>query len=335
MCILPGTRLKLKYGFFINQSKGSAIAITGRSAHVEVDGFYAYKAQFGCWVKNEASCDTSVNNWILNYISIHDYKMKDIGIEGFYMGSTDPDNWSRPINCNGEQKFYKPTRLGNIKVYNGIIDGTGRPAILLAGAYHGVSEIYNNVITNVGREYNDQQGTGITIGMYTRAYIHHNQIRNTFTWGIASLGGSGMVRIENNRIDSSGYLDGRTSPWAQNIFVDTRKTAPTDSTTFIIRNNTVAHPGRDAAHISIGHSVTSYTRRGNLVCNNGKGARVDVQAGVVWSNCGKVQVASAPLSRRKLLMIGAAAGVLVAGVALVWYLRRNVHISFTRKAPVS
>src|SRR5206468_12761121 len=118
--------------------------------------------------------------------------------------------------------------------------------IMLSAASVGMSEIYNNVVSNVGREYNEQQGTGISLGLYTRAYVHDNTVKNTYTWGIASLGGSGLVRIENNRVDSSGYLDGKTLPWPQNILVDTRRTNPVDLTQFIIRNNQVSHPGSEA-----------------------------------------------------------------------------------------
>jgi hypothetical protein len=288
---LTGSGSKDKYGFQVLDSKGAGLSISGKSAHIETERFSVRNAAFGCWMKNEANCDTSINNWVMDDISVHDFEMRNIGIEGFYMGSTDPDNWSRPIMCEGVQQYYKTSRLGNIKVFNGIIDGTGRPAIMLCGAFYGMSEIYNNIISNVGREYNHEQGTGISIGMYTRAYIHHNTIKNTYTWGIASLGGSGLVRIENNRIDSSGYLDGRRIDWAQNIFVDTRPTSPVDSTKFIIVNNVVNNPGKDADHIYVGNTIKSYAA-GNVICNNGKGKKVKVGPGIHWNNCNKPEYSS-------------------------------------------
>jgi hypothetical protein len=287
---LTGSGTKDKYGFTIQHSGGIAVSIHGRSANIEAERLYVSDCAFGVWIKNEANCDTTVNNWVLNNISVHDFQLKDIKIEGFYMGSTDPNNASRPISCSGEQKFYHPSKLGNIKVYNGIIDGTGRPAIMLCNAQYGMSEIYNNVITNVGREYNDQQGTGISLGMYTRAYVHHNTIKNTYTWGIASLGGSGLIRIENNKIENSGFLDGKQLNWAQNIVIDTRPTNPADTTKFIIINNQVSNPGKDVKNIEVWKSFSTYGK-GNIICNNtnnGKPAGIVVARGVNWSNCGKI-----------------------------------------------
>lgn len=318
---ITGSGSSDKYGFRVLDSKGCALSIFGKSSNIEAERFYVKNAAFGCWIKNEANCDTSINNWILDYMSIHDFEMHNIGIEGFYMGSTDPDNWSRPVTCNGIPQHYKTSRLGHVKVYNGIINGTGRPAIMLCGAFYGISEIYNNVVSNVGREYNDQQGTGISIGMYTRAYIHDNIIKNTFTWGIASLGGSGLVRIENNKIDSSGYLDGRVTSWAQNIFVDTRPTSPTDSTRFIILNNLVKNPGPKAEHIYIGNTVKSYASSGNEICNNGKFVKVKVLPGIKWNKCGLPQkTASAMYSN---FLVVAIVGFVVAGGLIFFYLKRN------------
>ena len=311
---LSGSGSKEKYGFTVEHAGGVAISIHGRSSHVEAERFQVNDCAFGVWIKNEANCDTSINNWILDYVSVHDFKLKDIKVEGFYMGTTDPNNSSRPVDCNGEKKFYRPSKLGHIKVYNGIIDGTGRPAIMLCNAQYGTSEIYNNVISNVGREYNDQQGTGISIGMYTRVYVHHNTIKNTYTWGIASLGGSGLLRIENNKIDSSGYLDGKTLAWPQNIMLDTRPTDPVDSTKFIVINNQVSNPGKSSKNIEIWSTLATYNRSGNIICNNtvkGKPASVGVAPGVRWNNCNKPQVASAPMSKKKMIAI------FIGGVAVL------------------
>jgi hypothetical protein len=325
---LTGSGSADKYGFKIQHSSGVAVAIHGRSANIEAEKFYAADCSFGVWVKNEANCDTTINNWVLNNISIHDYELRNIKIEGFYMGSTDPNNVSRPIMCNGEQKFYRPSKLGNIKVYNGIIDGTGRPAIMLCNAEFGMSEIYNNVIANVGREFNDQQGTGISLGMYTRAYVHHNKIKKTYTWGIASLGGSGLIRIENNQVDSSGYLDGRTLNWPENIMVDTRATNPVDSTKFIVINNQLDHPGSDVKNIQVWQTFATYHSAGNIICNNtsnGKAATVGVAAGIKWNNCKTAQAGDTQNNKSKLIIIGFCSLGLIA-LIIVLYSRKQKFI---------
>jgi hypothetical protein len=324
---ISGGGSKEKFGFRIKGSGGAAISIRGKTAHVEVERFHARDGSFGCWIKNEANCDTSIDNWVLDDISVHDYELRNMRIEGFYAGSTDPNNASRPVNCNGEQKFYKPSQLGNIKIYNGVIDGTGRPAIQLSNARVGMSEIYNNTISNVGREFNDQQGTGISLGGYTRAYVHHNKIRNTYTWGIACFGASGLVRIEENTIDSSGYLDGKRLNWPQNIMVDTRPTSPPDTTRFIIRNNIVSNPGKDVHNIEIWKSLPTYASD-NIICNNkakGKPASVTVAPGVRWYNCNVLQKSSTAgfaLGKKKMLAL-IAAGLFFLTLLILALLRRR------------
>ncbi len=315
---ITGSGTKDRYGF--SESGGTGISIHGKASDIEAERFYVKDAAFGCWVKNEANCDTSINNWVLDNISIHDYEMHNIGIEGFYLGSTDANNATRPINCGGKQMFHKPSKLGNIKIYNGIINGTGRPAIMLSNAQVGMSEIYNNKITNVGREFNDQQGTGISLGLYTRAYVHHNTIKNTYTWGIASLGGSGLVRIEDNTVDSSGHLDGKFLNWPQNIVVDTRNTLPVDSTKFIIKNNKVSSPGKDVANIEVWQTVPSYAA-GGIICGNtfkGKPALVRTDPKVKFNACGEKAASSEKKSSALLYIIG---GTGVAG--LLYFLLRK------------
>jgi len=322
---ITGSGAKERYGFRISGS-GGALSIHGRSSHIEVERYYASDCAFGCWIKNEANCDTSINNWVLDHISVHDFELHHMKIEGFYMGTTDPDNISRPITCNGEQRFYKPSRLGNIRIYNGIIDGTGRPALQLSNARVGRSEIFNNVISNVGREGNDQQGTGISLGGYTHAWVHHNTIRNTLTWGIASIGGSGEVIIEHNKIDSSGYLDGRSLNWPQNIMIDTRSTVPADSTRFIIRNNVLNNPGRDVSNIQVWRTFPTYSYN-NIICNNTsvqmKPASVKVAKGVPWINCNKA--IHNPLAGSMPVWPFIAGGVVLLFAVFLFWRKRASH----------
>ena len=77
------------------------------------------------------------------------------------------------------------------------------------------------MVTNSGLQFDNGQGAGIQLGTYTRAYVHHNTIKNTYTWGISSIGGSGLVRIEENNIDSTGYLGTNPLNWPSNIQIDT------------------------------------------------------------------------------------------------------------------
>jgi parallel beta-helix repeat protein len=68
-------------------------------------------------------------------------------------------------------------------------------------------KLISNIITRCGYEWNQQQGTGISIGGLTRnTYVHDNTIDQTFLYGIFDLG-EGHNRIENNKVTNSGFLE--------------------------------------------------------------------------------------------------------------------------------
>jgi hypothetical protein len=192
-------------------------------------------------------------------------------------------------------------RLSNIKIYNNIIDNCGRTAIQLSGGDQGDNEIYNNRITRAGYELNQTQGSGIISGGTTKVYIHDNYIRQTFQNGIFILG-SGLNRVENNDIDSSGYLGNVINALGQptGILVDTRATTPLSNTLLLIKNNKL---GKNAVikgeHIIVMKSFSTYDN-GNIICNNtvqsGAAAVTYVAPGINWSNCTAAAVAVRPVS---------------------------------------
>lgn len=272
----------VKYGFKVSGNSGGAgISIGGLASDIEIGFFSIHNCAYGVWNKNEADCDIAVNAHVLNNISFHDYEIMNVASQGFYMGSTDPNNFDRPINCGGVTKNYAPSRLGNIKVYNGIIDGTGRPGIQLSGASVGVSEIYNNKIRNTGRQFDDAQGSGISLGGYTKAHVHDNDISDTYTWGIVGLGAV-YAKIENNTVNNSGKLDGKSLAWPANIHIDTRSTIPEELTTFVIQNNKLTNHGGDpgTANITVSDQKKTLAKTGNVI--SGNTGTVKVETGVIY-----------------------------------------------------
>ena len=194
---LLGSGSSDKYGFRISETinNGVGVSIQGRSSYIEVSRVDVYNKTYGYWVKQEASCIDSLQypNWIINHISIHDGRIRVTNQEGLYMGSTDP-NGLRAIVCNGVTIYPKPLRLGNVAVYNMIIDSTYRSGIQLSCASSGTNNIHDNTITNCGYEYQPNgQGSGISLGGYTQANLYNNTITNTYTMGISSLGGGPLV----------------------------------------------------------------------------------------------------------------------------------------------
>jgi len=253
---------------------------------------------FGFVCRTDNFCEDSLTfpNWVIDSISIHDCRIVGVWYEGMYLGNTSPDNAKdsydpRPIVCNGDTVYPMPMRNGSTKVYNNYVDSTGRGGIQLASASTGMSEIYNNTVMHSGMNGDTDQGTGISIGTYAHVYVHNNRVNNTFTWGIASLGGSGTgtaLRIEDNSVDSSGYLftydlsttskrkiNPITEPmftdslnYPGSIYVGTRPTLFKDSTTFWIKNNTVGKYKNKKAAIQVFDDYKTMTKSGNMIYRN-------------------------------------------------------------------
>lgn len=272
---------KEEYGFKIEDPNlnGVGIDIHGRSAYIEVQHIFIHKKTYGFWVKQEGNCIDSLQfpNWVINNIYIHHNKIVKMNQEGMYLGSTDP-NGAREVQCNGKTVTPKPLRLGNIKVYDNIVDSTNRSGIQLSCGSTAMNEIFNNTVSNCGFELSTIQGNGISLGGYSSAKIYNNHINHTYALGIMCLG-SGKILIRDNVIDNSGELNGNKANGMAGIMIDTRPTNPVDSTNFYVLNNTI---GKNSDHaIRVYKTVDSYAK-GNVICNSGD-AEVDDK--VEWSDC--------------------------------------------------
>jgi poly(3-hydroxybutyrate) depolymerase len=286
------------YGFYVynpasNDNAGVALSLQGRSKNVEFEKVSVRKKTYGAWFKQDPLCADSVNypNWQMDNIKIHDCKFLNIGQDCIYAGNTNPTG-THTLNCNGKTINPLPMRLSNIQIYNLIIDSCMRTGIQLSGADSGYNSIHDNIVTRCGYERNQFQGTGISIGGMTKnCHVYNNTIRNTFLYGILDLG-AGTNYIENNIIDSSGYLNGEPNMVTQpnNIFVDTRPTIPFDSARAIVRNNKVGkNAGLRNQDIYFNMTHPTYAT-GNLICGNTKldgttPATFYVYPGVQWDDC--------------------------------------------------
>lgn len=371
---LTGTGSSDPYGFLVEQNAkgrpltGGAIQVGRRSKNVEVDHINIHNCGIGFVCETNEDCADSLNypNWVLDSISIHHCRIVGIWNEGMYIGNTSPDNAPdsydpRPVECGGKKIYPMPMRNGNIRVYENYVDSTGRGGIQLASASKGMSEISHNIVRHCGLNGDGAQGTGISVGTYTRVSIHDNIVSNTYTWGIASLGGSGtgtVLRIENNKIDSSGYLthyklanteryfiDPAKEPvypaeldWPFAIEVGTRPTLFKDSTTFSIRNNTIGLYKSRKAAIQIQDKMRTLTRSGNVICGNknttdGKPATVyienpkgeirvkDCSGGAVRSTASILDTFQHPRSHKETLLVAGLA-VLAVGAGAAYFIVR-------------
>jgi len=289
------------YGFRVynpaqNDQNGVAIEIVGKTTHMEAERVDVYRKTYGVWAKQDPLCDTSFNypNYRIDDIKIHHCRFKNIGQDCIYAGNTDPLGY-RQYFCSADSSWHHfiPMRMSNVSIHHLIIDSCMRTGIQLSGADSGYNEIYENVVTRCGYEHDQQQGAGIAIGGMTRnCHVYNNTISNTFIYGIESFG-VGINYIENNTVDSSGYLSDSVNTVSQpsNILVSPKETNPFDSTTIIIRNNKL---GVNAA---AGHQNIALVNWGpptwttqNEVCGNTKldghtPATLYVDAGIQYSDC--------------------------------------------------
>lgn len=290
----------IKYGFIstnptpnLRSQRPFGFTITDSSSNVEVERVFIHNTGEGFNVKNENDCNMGLQYpaWTIGNISLHDNAAIGCWDEGFYIGNTSPDNGAtsydpRPVTCNGVVTYPRPLRVGPIFVYNNYIDSCGRGGIQLASASGGWSRIYNNTIFRCGMNGDDQQGTGISTGAYTKVLIDSNNVSNTYTWNVAVLGGDSVI-IRDNKFDSAGMLrhynlastskettDPRTEQlfndsllWVQNAFAKTVRNDGGDSTVILMTGNTLGL-SKNVNKIDLLDGFGLWKKNASVFCNN-------------------------------------------------------------------
>lgn len=248
---ITGTGSADFYGLRINQhavagNNGAGISITGKSAHIEADHFTIDSVGYGIWCKNEDFLDATLSAWVLDDIIVHDFQFRDFLHHGTYIGPTEVINKSRP---NSKGQYLDPSRVGNIKIYSGLIRRMGKNGLMVSAVSTGQVEIFGVDIDTVGTLMAADQGTGIAIGGFSSSYIHDNRINHTWQPGIWSFGGP-SIRIENNVVSNSGWSRTATQIWPQNIRVQI-DAQDTTTAKIAIKNNTLIAPGKGVPNIQV------------------------------------------------------------------------------------
>lgn len=255
---------------------GVGVAIYGKAENVTVSGIVFRNVGMGFKIKNEPSCDKSLNEWVIRGIHITDCEATNVRWEWLYGGSTDLGGGRANLNC-ADGKTVAPPLIGSWRILRNKISRSGRAAVQVSLSSEGVTEIAYNKIEDAGLERSTEQGNGINIGGLSKVWVHDNTINRTFTHGIASLGGID-VTIENNKIDNSGWLFPESPiAWAWSILVVTRGTNPVIPTRFSIVNNITGKRGTGGPQdkgwedIYVGDDVADGSRfvaDGNFISGN-------------------------------------------------------------------
>jgi hypothetical protein len=260
------------YGFNINQHANNdysaataVVSIEGTASDIVFMGWQGDSAQYGIWMKNEHFCDSLLQFHVFNNCEFAYFKMRGIRQHGSYIGATEIENTTRPSSCNGVDKLYNPSRIGNLKIHDGIIRAVGKNGLMVSDARVGRSEIWNMDIDSTGRQLDPAQGHGIASGGASNLYIHDNKINNTWLAGIAVFGGADVI-VENNVIGKTGTepFSGKKSGWTEPIRSVTDPRIPFKCSV-TIRGNTIGEGAEGLKKIGI--------YKGNYesvsVCDNG------------------------------------------------------------------
>jgi hypothetical protein len=189
------------YGFYVSNPAGVPVGISARSENVEIERVDVFNSLYGAWAKQDPSAVDSLNypNWIMDGIHIHHCRFKKIGQDCIYAGNTTAINGQV---IGGVTKY--PMRLSNVNIHNLIIDSANRTGIQVGECMGG--SIHDCNISSMGYEYDQSQGTGISIGGHSYdIHVYNDTVSKTFLYGIMNFG-KGRNYIENNVVDSSGIL---------------------------------------------------------------------------------------------------------------------------------
>jgi hypothetical protein len=270
-----------------SDNEGVGFQVIGRSSNIYIEKVETRRKSYGMWIKQDPQCADSLNypNWHMDNIKVFHCRFDSTGQDVIYAGNTSPtgNKWN-PLNCNGTNTYPVPMRLSNIELAFLQMDYANRTGIQLSGCDSGYNSIHDCVITRMGYEKNEHQGTGISIGgMTANTHVYNNKINETYLYGLICFG-VGTNYFYNNEIDSSGWIDGyaNTISQPQGMFIDTRPTwhseygtsvnnqgPALDSSTVVVCSNVFGkNATTDGSDIYIERTHPIYKSSGSIIGNN-------------------------------------------------------------------
>jgi hypothetical protein len=249
----------INYGIRIHDISGGGLSVEGLSTDIEIEGLEISGTVFvGIFAKSDPDClfNSTRDKYVLRNLSIHDNYIHNVGMEGFYIGSSFYSG--KVINCNGKDTLVYPHLLKGVKVYNNLIEHSGWDGIQVACADSGCA-IYNNVVKydSDSAEYN--QMSGILIGGGSQCDCYNNTILDGKGVGI-NMFGLGDEKIYNNLIVRPGRTFPDEYPLMSGIYVGDEVTLAGKG--YLIAYNTIISPKVFGIHYS--NPSTS----GSLLTNN-------------------------------------------------------------------
>lgn len=196
----------------IENAPGTALSISGKSNHFEIDGVNIDTAFYFLWFKTEPAdhpCDSSYwHSLNMDDLYVHDCNFNYCNQDGCYISSTD-QNADRSVNCNGKIYYPLPATVSNIRFERVRMTNAQRTFLQISGC-SGNNYIKNCYFNNAGFEMNPYQGAGIALGGNDigKFEIAYDTIINTYLNNFYSYA-SGTVNFHNNLLDSADVVSGK------------------------------------------------------------------------------------------------------------------------------
>lgn len=193
------------FGIRITGTAGNGISVDRLSTNVEIAHVeVANTSQSGIMIKTDPGCDdlSSVRYaFTLHEAIVHHNYIHHTGNEGLYIGSSYYYP-GFPMHCNGKDTLVLPHEIITARVFDNILEHTGRNSIQLSSVVEDC-QIYNNIIIADSQRAISYHMNGIQVGGGSCCDVFNNKIIDGKGSGIHYFG-KGPARLFNNLIVNPG-----------------------------------------------------------------------------------------------------------------------------------
>ncbi len=291
-----------QFGIAITGTAGNGISIDQKSTNVEIAHVeVGHTGMSGIMAKTDPTCnDLSVvrDSFALYETILHNNYIHNTFNEGIYLGNSYYNGII--LHCDGQDTLVYPHELIGVKVYDNILESTGKNSIQVSSAPEDC-HIFNNRVTEDSQRAITYHMNGIQVGGGSRCEVYNNIVRDGKGSGINYFG-QGPAKVYNNLIVNPGRTHHPDLPPHQfpvhgiyvmhifnetsdpiHLFHNTLVNPKTDGVVFTndqtegnkIQNNIIINPGSfpyvgEKAFISLAEGVSAATKRNYLHRNAGE-----------------------------------------------------------------
>lgn len=208
--------------FYIKGASGIALGFKGTCGNitikgVKVEGCYSFlwfktevnEQQFANWTYWTKNADGTISaNYVMDGLTVENFTMKKCNFDGGYIGSTG-QKADRAMVIDGVTYYPYPVQVSNIKISNGVIDGSSRTGLQISGLIGTGSYLKNVTIMNSGEGREAYQGANLRIGYNSPDgfEIDGCTFDGSFLYNVQTTCG-GLLKFTNNIVKNSCRVGG-------------------------------------------------------------------------------------------------------------------------------